>query len=72
VKTAKQYPVRVAGTDGNKQLTYEELNNKANRSAHLLIERGVVPEQFVALALPSSIDMLVSIVAVHKEGAAYV
>lgn len=71
-KTAQQYPDRVAVTDGNQQLTYEELNNKANRLAHLLIERGVGPEQFVALALPRSIDMLVSLLAVHKAGAAYV
>ncbi|MEC1410286.1 amino acid adenylation domain-containing protein [Bacillus safensis] len=71
-KTAEQYPDRVAVTDGKRQLTYEELNNKANRLAHLLIEKGVGPEQFVALALPRSIDMLVSLLAVHKAGAAYV
>lgn len=71
-KTVQQYPDRVAVTDGKRQLTYEELNNKANRLAHLLIERGVGPEQFVALALPRSIDMLVSLLAVHKAGAAYV
>ncbi|MGG3041515.1 condensation domain-containing protein, partial [Bacillus safensis] len=71
-KTAQQYPDRVAVTYGNRQLTYGELNNKANRLAHLLIQRGVGPEQFVALALPRSIDMLVSLLAVHKAGAAYV
>ena len=68
----QQFPDRVAVTDGNRQLTYGELNNKANRLAHLLIQRGVGPEQFVALALPRSIDMLVSLLAVHKAGAAYV
>ncbi|MGE6630695.1 amino acid adenylation domain-containing protein [Bacillus sp. NPDC077027] len=71
-KAVQQYPERVAVTYGNQQLTYQELNNKANRLAHLLIARGVGPEQFVALSLPRSIDMLVSLLAVHKAGAAYV
>ena len=42
----------VVSDDG--ELTYQELNARANRLARLLIERGVGPEGIVALALPPS------------------
>jgi amino acid adenylation domain-containing protein len=52
-------------------LTYAELNTKANRLAHLLINAGIGPEQFVALALPRSAEMVMALLAVLKTGAAY-
>ncbi|MGW9433771.1 condensation domain-containing protein, partial [Streptomyces decoyicus] len=53
------------------QLTYGELNARANQLAHHLISRNVGPEQIVALALPRTIDVVVAILAVAKTGAAY-
>ncbi|CRK56720.1 Siderophore biosynthesis non-ribosomal peptide synthetase modules @ Bacillibactin synthetase component F [Alloactinosynnema sp. L-07] len=52
-------------------VTYGELNARANRLAHALIDRGVGPETLVALALPRSDHLLVAILAVLKAGAAY-
>ncbi|AHH99514.1 amino acid adenylation domain-containing protein [Kutzneria albida] len=54
------------------ELSYVELNRRANRLAHKLIDLGVGPEQVVALAVPRSIDMVVALLAVAKAGAAYV
>jgi amino acid adenylation domain-containing protein len=55
------------------ELSYAELNDRANRLAHYLIQRfGVGPEQLVALALPRSVDSVTAMVAVTKTGAAYV
>ncbi|MGP4001156.1 amino acid adenylation domain-containing protein [Streptomyces sp. 8N706] len=53
------------------EMTYSELNARANQLARYLIERGVGPEQFVALAVPRSAEMVTALVAVLKSGAAY-
>ncbi|MDR3084414.1 MAG: amino acid adenylation domain-containing protein, partial [Streptomyces sp.] len=53
------------------ELSYAELNSRANRLAHLLIEQGAGPEETVALMLPRSTDAIVAILAVFKTGAAY-
>nr|WP_243436612.1 non-ribosomal peptide synthase/polyketide synthase [Streptomyces sp. FH025] len=65
-------PAAAALTDGEVSLSYGELNTRANRLAHALIDRGVGPEQLVALALPRSADLVVAVLAVLKAGAAYV
>ena len=56
---------------GDEQLTYEELNQRANQLAHHLIARGVGPETIVGLCLPRSIDMVVSLMAILKAGGAF-
>ncbi|KOV60410.1 hypothetical protein ADL00_25155, partial [Streptomyces sp. AS58] len=53
------------------EVSYAELNARANRLARLLVEHGAEPEQLVALALPRSVDLIVAILAVLKTGAAY-
>ncbi|HEX4728436.1 MAG TPA: AMP-binding protein, partial [Jatrophihabitans sp.] len=52
-------------------MTYRDLNARANRLARLLIARGVGPEQLVALLLPRTTDLVVSVLAVLKAGAGY-
>jgi amino acid adenylation domain-containing protein/non-ribosomal peptide synthase protein (TIGR01720 family) len=53
------------------EIGFRELNRRVNRLAHLMIARGVGPEQVVSLAVPRSPDMIVSLLAVLKTGAAY-
>nr|WP_224328002.1 non-ribosomal peptide synthetase [Streptomyces olivaceus] len=54
------------------ELSYRELNERANRLARLLVEQGAGPERFVAVALPRSLELVVALLAVVKSGAAYV
>ncbi|WP_369193175.1 amino acid adenylation domain-containing protein [Streptomyces djakartensis] len=60
----------VAGEDTS--LTYAELEERANRLAHWLIGRGVRTESLVAVRLPRSTQLLVTLLAVLKTGATYV
>jgi amino acid adenylation domain-containing protein len=64
-------PDRTALVFEEEQLTYKELNERANRLAHHLIGKGVGPEDVVALAVPRSPEMIVSLLGILKAGAAY-
>ncbi|WP_329618540.1 non-ribosomal peptide synthetase [Streptomyces sp. S465] len=64
-------PHHTAVVAGPESLTYAELNERANRWAHLLIERGAGPEDLVAVAVPRSVDWLAVTLGVLKAGAAY-
>ncbi|WP_045384621.1 non-ribosomal peptide synthetase, partial [Mycobacterium kyorinense] len=64
-------PEAVALSCGGVSLTYRELDEAANRLAHLLVDRGVGPGERVALLLERSAQAVVAILAVLKSGAAY-
>ncbi|WP_157995691.1 non-ribosomal peptide synthetase [Thermomonospora amylolytica] len=64
-------PDAVAVESGTGSLTYEELDRRASGLAALLRARGAGPGRVVALALPRTPDLVVSVLAVLKSGAAY-
>src|SRR5207237_7982486 len=53
-------PAAAAVVFGDEHLSYAELNEAANRLAHLLIDLGAGPEQIVALALARSVEIVVA------------
>ena len=65
-------PDATAVVCGSDEITYAELDAAANRLARVLIERGVGPERFVAVAVPRSIDLVVALLGTLKAGGAYV
>ncbi|WP_185601859.1 non-ribosomal peptide synthetase [Paenibacillus sp. 598K] len=65
-------PEHPAVVCGGRQLTYRQLNEQANRLAHLLRRRGVRPDSVVAVMMQRSVELLVGIYGVLKAGGAYV
>ncbi len=66
-------PESIALVFEDQQLSYSELNNKANQLAHYLVaERNVKPDMLVGICLERSLDMVVAILAILKSGGAYV
>jgi len=64
-------PDAVAVVFEAQQLTYRELNNKANQLAHYLQTLGVKPEVLVGICMERSIDMLIGLLGILKAGGAY-
>ena len=65
-------PGAVAALAGAQRLTFEELNSRANQVAHYLRGLGVAEETTVAIGLPRSIELIVSLLGILKAGGAYV
>ncbi len=69
---AAKTPDNIAVVYEDQTLTYAELNEKANRLAHYLLAQGISPDDLIAISMERSFDMIVSLLAVLKAGAAYV
>ncbi|MBW8848899.1 MAG: AMP-binding protein, partial [Burkholderiales bacterium] len=69
---ARLRPEATALVFENEQLSYAELNARANQLAHHLVALGVGPDTRVAICLPRSTEMVVALLATLKAGAAYV
>lgn len=66
-------PDAVAVVFADKELTYKELNSKANQLAHYLIqERSIKPDTLVGICVERSLEMVVGILGILKAGGAYV
>ncbi|HEY9858880.1 MAG TPA: amino acid adenylation domain-containing protein, partial [Candidatus Obscuribacterales bacterium] len=69
--------IAVSAPSGNvavadQQLTYQELDQRANQLAHYLQQVGVGPETLVGICVDRSLDILIAILGVWKAGGAYV
>ncbi len=69
---AQQQPDAVALVFENQQLTYRELNRRANKLAHYLQSLGVGSEVLVGLCVERSFEMIVGLLGILKAGGAYV
>jgi len=65
-------PDAVAVVCDDKQLTYQELNTKANQLAHHLQAQKVKPDVLVGICLERSLEMVVGLLGILKTGGAYV
>lgn len=69
---AERTPEAIAIICETAQLTYGELNQKADQLAHYLQQRGVGPEVLVGLCVQRSLDMVIGLLGILKAGGAYV
>ena len=65
-------PDTVAVVFEEEQLTYRELNSRANQLAHYLQKLGVGPEVLVGIYLERSLEMVIGLLSILKAGGAYV
>jgi amino acid adenylation domain-containing protein len=65
-------PEAVAITSNDRQLSYRELNARANRLAHYLRKRGVTSDTRVGICMHRSAELIISILGILKAGGAYV
>ena len=68
---AKRTPDAPAVVDRDSQLTYGEMDRYSNALAHQLIDFGVKPNDFVCVMLDRFKEFPLSVLAIHKAGAAY-
>ena len=68
----EQTPDAVAVIFENTQITYQQLNQRANQLAHYLISLGVGTQDLIGICLERSLEMVVGLLGILKAGAAYV
>ncbi|MET9325196.1 amino acid adenylation domain-containing protein [Tsukamurella sp. NPDC003166] len=71
-RTAAAHPDRIAVVDGDRSITYAELDRYSDRLARYLMTVGAAPEASVALRIPRSLESVIAVWAVTKTGAAFV
>src|SRR6185295_12706480 len=65
-------PDAVAVVYESTQLSYAELNRRANQVSHRLLREGVRPDDRVGLCVERSLEMMVGMLGILKSGAGYV
>ena len=68
---ARERPEAIAAVHGDRQLTYRELNARANQLARALVARGVTREAVVGVMTERNLDWLTAVLAIFKAGGAY-
>src|SRR5947208_5060907 len=70
--SARRFPDRPAVVDGDRTLTYAELDARTNRLANLLVREGVGVGDRVGVYLDKSLEAVVGIYGILKSGGVYV
>lgn len=67
----KLRPDAIAASDDKQQVTYNELNQRANQLAHYLQSKGYVSGDLLAVYMERSVNLLITILGIIKSGACY-
>ena len=67
----RERPDGIAAVHGERQLTYRELNARANQLARALLARGLCREEVVGVVTERNLDWMTAVLAIFKAGAGY-
>lgn len=70
-KQANLTPLHTALKFENSEISYEDLSKRAHQLAHCLREKGVGTNEYVAVLLPRSIELVITLIAIMECGSAY-
>ena len=71
-KAARRFPERIALTDGDRQVTFAEIERDANRFANYLVSRGLEPGEKLSTICNNSVEMVKAIFGIHRAGLVWV
>ncbi len=71
-KAARRFPQRVAVTDGERQVTFAEIERDANRFANHLVARGLRPGEKISTICNNSVEMVKAIFGINRAGLVWV
>lgn len=71
-RTARRLPQNIALIDGDRRISYAELDAQANRMAHYLLSQGAAPGDRCAMMFGNSIELVTVLFAIHRAGLVWV
>src|SRR6202035_4295995 len=71
-RAAQRFPDRVAVTDGERRVTFAELERDANRFANYLVERGLKPGEKISTICNNSVEFVKALFGIHRAGLVWV
>lgn len=71
-RAARRFPNRVALTEGERRVTFAELERDANRFANYLLSRGLKPGEKLSTICNNSVELVKALFAIHRAGLVWV
>src|SRR5438552_6925764 len=71
-RAAQRFPDRVAVTDGERRVTFTELERDANRFANYLVSRGLKPGEKISTICNNSVEFVKALFGIHRAGLVWV
>src|SRR3979411_3378163 len=71
-RAAARFPERVAVTDGDRRVSFTELERDANRFANYLVARGLKPGEKISTICNNSVEFVKALFGIHRAGLVWV
>jgi len=67
-RAAQRFPERIAVTDGERRVTFTEIERDANRFANYLVARGMKPGEKISTICNNSVEFVKALFGIHRAG----